>query len=198
MELDQAITYRAWAATHRASPLRLAERPNPRHTRRASASAPTAEGPRTGCWPGSPGFSALRKVAERAQARRGRRSAGIAGEPSQLYLLACAGRMSLAVERLDARSWPESELDPLFEGAFPGYTTADQGEDLHRPGSTRIAPELSEHAQRPMVSARCGGSGCLGAPAGLAPRRLTLRGPARRARRRGPTDSGRRSRRSPR
>lgn len=34
--------------------------------------------------------------------------------------------MSLAVERFDARSWPASELDPLFEGAFPAYITADQ------------------------------------------------------------------------
>lgn len=34
--------------------------------------------------------------------------------------------MSLAVERFDARSWPEGELDPLFEGAFPAYITADQ------------------------------------------------------------------------
>jgi hypothetical protein len=34
--------------------------------------------------------------------------------------------MSLVVERLDARSWPESELDAPCEGALPGYTTADQ------------------------------------------------------------------------
>ncbi len=34
--------------------------------------------------------------------------------------------MSLAVERFDARSWPGGELDPLFEGAFPAYITADQ------------------------------------------------------------------------
>jgi len=45
MDLDQAITYRASANTDRASPLRLSERPNPRHTWRASASAPTAERP---------------------------------------------------------------------------------------------------------------------------------------------------------
>ncbi len=34
--------------------------------------------------------------------------------------------MSLAVERFDARSWPDSELDLLFEGAFPAYITAGQ------------------------------------------------------------------------
>ena len=34
--------------------------------------------------------------------------------------------MSLAVERFDARSWAGGELDPLFEGAFPAYITADQ------------------------------------------------------------------------
>jgi hypothetical protein len=32
----------------------------------------------------------------------------------------------LAVERLDARSWADAELDPLFEGAFPAFITADQ------------------------------------------------------------------------
>jgi hypothetical protein len=34
--------------------------------------------------------------------------------------------MSLAVERLDARSWADTELDPLFEGAFPAIITADK------------------------------------------------------------------------
>jgi hypothetical protein len=34
--------------------------------------------------------------------------------------------MSLAVERFDARSWPEGELDLLFAGGFPAYITADQ------------------------------------------------------------------------
>jgi hypothetical protein len=34
--------------------------------------------------------------------------------------------MSLAVERFDARSWPEGEPELLFEGGFPAYITADQ------------------------------------------------------------------------
>jgi GNAT superfamily N-acetyltransferase len=34
--------------------------------------------------------------------------------------------MSLAVERFDARAWPESELDQLFGAGFPAFITADQ------------------------------------------------------------------------
>jgi len=34
--------------------------------------------------------------------------------------------VSLAVERLDDRPWADAELDPLFEGAFPAFITADQ------------------------------------------------------------------------
>jgi hypothetical protein len=34
--------------------------------------------------------------------------------------------MSLAVERFDARAWADSDLERLFEGAFPAFITADQ------------------------------------------------------------------------
>jgi Acetyltransferase (GNAT) family len=34
--------------------------------------------------------------------------------------------VSLAVERFDARSWADADLDPLFEGAFPAFIVADQ------------------------------------------------------------------------
>jgi hypothetical protein len=34
--------------------------------------------------------------------------------------------MTLAVERFDARSWRDDQLDPLFAGAFPAFITADQ------------------------------------------------------------------------
>jgi Acetyltransferase (GNAT) family len=34
--------------------------------------------------------------------------------------------MTLAVERSDARSWRDDQLEPLFGGAFPAFITADQ------------------------------------------------------------------------
>jgi len=34
--------------------------------------------------------------------------------------------MSLTVERSDARPWADADLEPLFEGAFPAFITADQ------------------------------------------------------------------------
>jgi GNAT superfamily N-acetyltransferase len=34
--------------------------------------------------------------------------------------------MSLTVERFDARPWADGDLEPLFEGAFPAFITADQ------------------------------------------------------------------------
>ena len=34
--------------------------------------------------------------------------------------------MSLTVERSDARPWADGDLEPLFEGAFPTFITADQ------------------------------------------------------------------------
>ena len=34
--------------------------------------------------------------------------------------------MALAVERSDARSWADSDLEPLFADAFPAFITADQ------------------------------------------------------------------------
>jgi|ERR1022692_1460283 hypothetical protein len=34
--------------------------------------------------------------------------------------------MTLTVERSDARSWRDDELEPLFGGAFPAFITADQ------------------------------------------------------------------------
>lgn len=33
--------------------------------------------------------------------------------------------MAVTVERLDARTWPDDVLDPLFEGAFPEFIEAD-------------------------------------------------------------------------
>ena len=33
--------------------------------------------------------------------------------------------MAVTVERLDARTWPDDVLDPLFEGAFPEFIVAD-------------------------------------------------------------------------
>jgi hypothetical protein len=42
--------------------------------------------------------------------------------------------MSLAVERFDARSWPEGELEPLFEGGFPAYITVSNQAAPPRPG----------------------------------------------------------------
>jgi hypothetical protein len=37
-----------------------------------------------------------------------------------------AGGLSLAVERFDARAWPDEQLEPLFGGAFPAFIAADQ------------------------------------------------------------------------
>lgn len=37
-----------------------------------------------------------------------------------------AGGASLAVERFDARAWPDELLEPLFDGAFPAFIAADQ------------------------------------------------------------------------
>lgn len=34
--------------------------------------------------------------------------------------------MKLTAERSDARSWPDDQLNPLFDGAFPAFITADQ------------------------------------------------------------------------
>lgn len=34
--------------------------------------------------------------------------------------------MPNSVERFDARSWPDEQLDPLFAGAFPPFITADR------------------------------------------------------------------------
>ena len=48
--------------------------------------------------------------------------------------------MSLAVERFDARPWPESELDLLFEGAFPVYITAGQVATAYIGRSVRGSP----------------------------------------------------------
>lgn len=33
--------------------------------------------------------------------------------------------VSLTVERFDDRGWPDEQLDPLFDGAFPAFITAD-------------------------------------------------------------------------
>jgi hypothetical protein len=34
--------------------------------------------------------------------------------------------VKLTAERSDARSWPDDQLNPLFDGAFPAFITADQ------------------------------------------------------------------------
>ena len=39
--------------------------------------------------------------------------------------------MSLAVERFDARVWPDGQLETLFVGAFPAFITADQVAKLY-------------------------------------------------------------------
>lgn len=36
-----------------------------------------------------------------------------------------AGGLSLAVERFDARTWPDEQLEPLFGRAFPAFIAAD-------------------------------------------------------------------------
>lgn len=33
--------------------------------------------------------------------------------------------MPFTIERFDARSWPDEQLDPLFNGAFPAFISAD-------------------------------------------------------------------------
>lgn len=76
--------------------------------------------------------------------------------------------MALAVERSDARSWADSDLEPLFEGAFPAFITADQEAKAYigrvRDWFAGLGIIVTEDGQTPVATGWAGGTIIAAAP----------------------------------